>query len=179
MDGLIEYLHDFWKANDIYGVNLETRYRIKEAGIHYIIDNMELSGEEREELKRKTSERVCLEQALASQMIPLRYLIPALEGLPPELKSVELVSQYIALAEAVSIGSDDLPSPYGLKGQGPYAAVRQEGIRMIVQAALQLTDEPLLRILNIPERADVFHQAGVELRNYLDNHPSVMGAERN
>jgi len=181
VDGLVAHLREYRENRSIEEVDLQTRYLLKEVGTHYIVNYMKLSDEEKTELKRKLSERICLEQALTTQQIPSRYLHPILVNLPPELKENDLVQQHLFLAEAASNVSEssDFPSPYGLEEQGPYTAVRQEGIRAIVQGCMQLTNEPLTQIINTPQRIAAFNQGGEALLKYLDQHPTNMGASLN
>ena len=162
----MEHLHNYWDANGIQAVDLETRYKLKEVGSHYIIDHMELSSTEKTRLKTTMSNRICAEQALETQLIPTRYLYQLLLLFPDRSKKMVLIELHLTLAELVS--GDDAntePAPFNLENDGPYTAVRQDGIVRIVNIAFGLTGIPIRSILNTPERMEAFNYGGRKLTN--------------
>lgn len=185
IERLIEHLRDYSDRESIQADDLATRYRLKEAGSHYIIDHMGLSDGEKTDLKQAMSQRICAEQALATQGIPATYLRQILEGFSAEIRETKLVQSYIRVASILvdivaEVGtpiSGAQPSPFDLREESPYVAVDQEGIISLVKAAFKLTDAPLKSILNTEARMMAFNDGGTHLKRYLDEHHPEMGIE--
>ena len=179
--GLETHMQKYWKEMGFKEMDSESRYFMKEAGAHYVIDNMDLSSKEKEELKRTISARICLEQALKNCIIPSEYLSQALAALPEKIQNIDFIKGLMNLGDAVASLKDDYTSltPFRLDGEGPYTAVRKKMIRNVVKVALDFTGEPIARILNTSQRTDTFNKGGAEIKQYIDNHPTTMGLERN
>jgi len=170
IEELITHLRGYEERHGITEIDLVTRYFVKEAGTHFVVEHMGLPPAEQEQLKRILSERCCLDEALAVMTIPARYLVQIIDGLPRQsqgmsVRGLEAVRVYRAAAQAMVIaagdtspGENDFPSPFDLESNGPYIAVRQEVIRDIVGIAIGVfNSQRFFAILNTPHRKGVFN----------------------
>lgn len=175
------YLREWMEQNKIKEINTENRYFLKEAGIHYVIENMNLNEAEQEELKKLISERVCLEEVKATEMIPACYLKDILKDLPDDVRELELAKMYIT-ATSVSLSKFRLkvsPAPFNTSTNGPYIGVSQKGIQLLVEMASHITGKSIMTILNTEERLQKFNAGGGVIKNFLDKHPAMLGLRRN
>lgn len=186
-EGLVAHLEQYCTEQNIRSINQETRYFLKQEGVRYILGRMDLEAGERDTFDKTLSRRICLEEALAVQMIPARYLFTALNDLPEEAKQLDLVRDCLTVSQAATkIGEGaalPMPVPFRSKEEGPYIAVRKEGIRRIVDLAFRMTNVGMLEVLNTDQRMSDFNVAGAALSDYLNNPPKhwikVMNAPDN
>lgn len=179
---LLQVMHD----KGFTEIELSVRYFLKEAGIHYVIEHMALDRQQKDELKTALSRRICLEEALANEIIPAKYLSSIVVDLPEDIKKVEFVKAYAAAGKRLpSINphySSDLEQdlkPFSLDGEGPYIAARQEGIKTIIIYAMKKTGETLKNILNSSRKLQQFNFYGGIIVEFLNNSPLILGDRRN
>lgn len=176
-------LRDWMNQNNIKEINAENRYLLKEAGIHYVIENMDLNEAEAEELKKIISKRICLEEAKVTEMIPAYYLKDILKDLPDNVRKTDLAKMYVNVTN-LSFSNSKLRlkaslAPFNTLTDGPYIAVRQKGIKALLEIVFYSTDQQLKTILNTEERLQKFNAGGGVIRNFLNKHPAVLGSRRN
>lgn len=184
MRGLKRYLEEYWNKNEFERVDAESRYQIKEAGVHYVIDHLTLDVDDKIELKKALSKRICSEQALVAQLIPATYLYLLIQDLinyGGELKNNQVIEFYETVAGLVKSSNmeEKYARPFGLLRDGPYMAIRQEGITTLVKASLRSTGNTIEKILNTEDKMNRFNDASKIIINFLDNHPTSLGSNRN
>lgn len=182
IDDVVEHMRQYMTKHRIDDLNSESRYFVKNAGMEFVVDRIGLNPQEVEILKRALSERICLEEALANLLIPTRYLYKALLGLPDDAKSTEIVGLHLSLGRSiVSLDQkiDIVPGPFKLVGEGPYTLVRQEMIKLAVQAAFAYTSKSILGVLDTEEKTRRFNYGAGAIVPYLDRNPATMGPSRN
>lgn len=205
IEELIAHMKSYERLHGITEITPETRYFVKEAGAHFVTERIGLSPQEQEELKKVISERICLEEALATFTIPAGYLLQILDNLLPELKNspefkkIGIKTYHIAEVKKFAVrlyettakalealvrsqlnDRSNFPSPFRLSAEGPYIAVRQEGIRGLLEVAEGVfNSRKVSAIINTPEREQRFSYGGEAIRSYLDRHPTIMGPSRN
>ncbi|MBS3122596.1 hypothetical protein J4434_06975 [Candidatus Woesearchaeota archaeon] len=179
---LLQVMHD----KGFTEIDSESRYFLKEAGIHYVIEHMRFSDKEKQVLKTTLSRRICLEEALANETIPVKYLSSIIVELPDDIKQMEFVKTYAVAGERLSFLTQDYHSeveqelkPFSLNCDGAYLAARQEGIRAIIKNAMNKTGETLLILLNTPNNMQQFNFYGLIIADFLNNSPLVLGDRRN
>lgn len=170
LEGLMAHLGAYCMQRNVVPLDPAARYELKEAGVHYVIDEMLLSADEKINLKRVMSRRICLEQALVVQLIPAAYLCRVIEGFPSDLQASEIVQQFYLPAGLLPVlpGTSQYPCSVKVGEAFPSIAVRKEQIRAVVRAGINLTTGELNPILNTGARIDVFNYGGEQLRSYLD-----------
>lgn len=167
-------------------IDSDSRYFLKEAGIHYVVEHMALDRQQKDELKTALSRRICLEEALANEIIPAKYLSSIVDNMPDDIKQIEFVKTYAAAGKRLpSIDpqySSDVEQelkPFSLEGEGPYIAARQEGIKTIIKYAMNKTGETLKNMLDTPRKLQPFNFYGELIVNFLNNSPLILGDRRN
>lgn len=184
-EGLLQHLRSYLEEHPTEDAGL-SRYKLKERGIHYVIEHLPLEEKEKNELKTTLSRRVCLEQALVAEIIPTRYLPAIFANLPEKVKensgAMEVIRDHLTLAKEVESsggGKSDSPAPFRMDDDGPYTGIRQPMIKALVDLAKAYTGKTIVMMLNTPEKRRRFDELSQVMIDYLDHHPTNLGYSRN
>ncbi|MBI5002762.1 hypothetical protein HZC31_05220 [Candidatus Woesearchaeota archaeon] len=169
IDALLLHMDAYCSSRNVRASDPRVRYELKEIGVHYVIDQMELEPQEKTDLKTIMSRRICLEQALATETIPNSYLRQVIEGFPEDLRGLDIVQDYLRASQLLpDLSGGRAPCPVKYDERLSMIVVRQEGIRSIVQAGIDVTGPPLRVLLHNQERVSLFNVGGEAVREYLD-----------
>ena len=169
IDALLLHMDVYCSSRNIRASDPRVRYELKEVGVHYVIDQMELEPQEKTDFKTIISRRICLEQALTTQSIPNSYLRQVIEGFPEDLRGLEIVQDYYRASQLLpDLSGGKAPCPVKYDECLSMIAARQEGVRSILKAGIDLTGPSLRALLYNQERASFFNSGGEAVREYLD-----------
>ena len=169
IDALLLHMGAYCSSRNIRASDPLARYELKEVGIHYVIDQMELEPQEKTDFKTIMSRRICLEQALETQLIPNSYLRQVIEGFPEEFRTLEMSQDYFRASQLLpDMSGGKVPCPVKYDERLSMIKARQEGIRYLLNVGMALATLALTKILHNEERLSTFNYGGEALRSYLD-----------
>jgi len=176
IDGLIEHLQAYCNGEGITEIDIWNRYHVKEAGIHYVLDHMDLDDTEKEEAKRLFSQRLCLEQFRETITIPSKYLAQILFELKDEINVNSLVQKYPSLSMTY-FGDSTIkwPSPFSKENDGPYIEPQDGNIVTILYTAFNRTGEAMNKIFNTGERVALLNKGSKIIVNYVNKMSAPSG----
>ena len=169
IDALLLHMDAYCSSRNIRASNPLVRYELKEVGVHYVIDQMELEPQEKTALKTIMRRRICLEQALETERIPNSYLRQVIEGFPEEFRALEMSQDYLRASQLLpDMSGGKAPSPVKYDERLSMIRARQEGIKYLLDVGMALATREIAQILHNEYHLSVFNYGGVVLRDYLN-----------